>query len=229
LSHFVEFETARLLVADDDPILREFASVHLATPTVEVEVAEDGVAALERLTQGGIDIALIDLDMPRMDGFELIERIRWDEALKHLPIVVVTGREDMLAVDRAFAVGATSFVVKPLNWRLLSHQLAYVLRNARAEGQVRGQLEALRKVNDLKDRILRLSRQKITGPLNDILEAAQVIENQSARPETAAALRRIAEAAIALTQVHADMGEAERLGQDRAPAISASTVSSVSR
>ncbi|HTN41435.1 MAG TPA: response regulator, partial [Asticcacaulis sp.] len=183
MTHFVEFDSTRVLVADDDPILREFAMVHLATPTVEVEVAEDGVAALERLTQGGIDIALIDLDMPRMDGFELIERIRWDEQLKHLPIVVVTGREDMIAVDRAYALGATSFVVKPLNWRVLSHQLAYVLRNARAESRVRGRLEALQQVNDLKDSILRLSRQKITGPLNDILEAAQTIETHSAGPQ----------------------------------------------
>ena len=211
MSNFVEFDSARVLVADDDPILREFAMVHLATPTVEVEVAEDGVAALERLTQGGIDIALIDLDMPRMDGFELIERIRWDEQLKHLPIVVVTGREDMIAVDRAYALGANAFVVKPLNWRLLSHQLAYVLRNARAEGQVRGRLEALQQVNDLKDRILRLSRQKITGPLNDILESAQVIETHSDAPQISESLHRIAAASMALTRVHADMGEAEKL------------------
>lgn len=211
MTHFVEFESAHVLVADDDPILREFAMVHLATPTVEVEVAEDGLVALERLNQGGIDIALVDLDMPRLDGFELIERIRWDEQLKHLPIVVVTGREDMVAVDRAFALGATSFVVKPLNWRLLSHQLAYVLRNARAEGQVRGQLEALQKVNDLKDRILRLSRQKITGPLNDILESAQIIETHSALPQISESLNRIAAASMALTRVHADMGEAEKL------------------
>jgi CheY-like chemotaxis protein len=211
LTHFVECETARVLVADDDPILREFAVVHLATLNVEVEVAEDGLAALERLSQGGVDIALVDLDMPRMDGFELIERIRWDEQLKHLPIVVVTGREDMMAVDRAFALGATSFVVKPLNWRLLSHQLAYVLRNARAEGRVRDQLEALRKINGLKDRILRLSRQKLTGPLNDILESAQVIEAHSALPQITESLNRIAEASMALTRVHADMGEAENL------------------
>lgn len=211
MTHFVEFESARVLVADDDPILREFATVHLATPSVEVEVAEDGLVALERLNQGGIDIALIDLDMPRLDGFELIERIRWDEQLKHLPIVVVTGREDMVAVDRAFALGATSFIVKPLNWRLLSHQLAYVLRNARAEGRVRGQLEALQKVNDLKDRILRLSRQKITGPLNDILESAQIIETHNALPQISESLKRIAAASMALTRVHTDMGEAEKL------------------
>lgn len=140
--HFVTFEPARILVADDDPILREFASVHLATPTVEVEVAADGVEALERLQDGGFDLALVDLDMPRMDGFELIRRVRADAVLRHLPLVVVTGREDMVAVDRAYGEGATSFVVKPLNWRVLSHQLAYVLRNCRVEAGLRAQLAA---------------------------------------------------------------------------------------
>ena len=145
-SSFVEMETARVLVADDDPILREFAAVHLATPTVEVELAADGVLALERLQQGGIDIALVDLDMPRMNGFELIAQVRADDRLKHLPIVVVTGREDMVAVDRAYAAGATEFVVKPINWRLLSHQLAYVMRNNRAETALREENARMREL-----------------------------------------------------------------------------------
>ena len=141
---FVAFDMARVLVADDDPILREFAVVHLATPTVEVETAADGVLALQRLEQGGIDIALIDLDMPRMDGFALIAKVRTDPELMHLPIVVVTGREDMVAVDRAYAAGATGFVVKPINWRVLSHQLAYVLRNGRAEAALRDENARMR-------------------------------------------------------------------------------------
>ncbi|ESQ84864.1 hypothetical protein AEAC466_07350 [Asticcacaulis sp. AC466] len=210
-SHFIDFDTARILVADDDPILGQFAALHLATPTLAVEVAADGVAALERLQQGGIDLALINLDLPRMDGFELIERIRCDEPLKHLPIVVVTGHEDMTAVDKAFAIGATSFVVKPLNWRLLSHQLAYVLRNAQAESHMRSQLQDLQRVSDRKDRVLHLSRQNLTGPLADILDSALNIDHLSAAPEIAASLRRIAEASVALTRVHADMGDAERL------------------
>ena len=136
---------------DDDPILREFATVHLATSSVEVEVAGDGVVALEKLRTGGFDLALVDLDMPRMDGFELIRHIRADEILRHLPVVVVTGREDMIAVDRAYAEGATSFVVKPLNWRVLSHQLAYVLRNCRAEAALREQLAAAQPSPSLPD------------------------------------------------------------------------------
>lgn len=154
---FVDFEAARILVADDDPILREFACVHLATPSVEIELAADGVEALERLRQGDIDLVLVDLEMPRMDGYELIRVIRSDEVLCHMPVVVVTGREDIIAVDRAYAAGATSFVTKPLNWRVLSHQLAYVLKSARTEAALRSQLDAERQVGAEKTRLLKLA------------------------------------------------------------------------
>ncbi len=210
-SHFVPIARARLLVADDDPILREFAIANLSTPEVDVEVAEDGVAAWDILQDGQFDIALIDLDMPRMDGFELIERIRWDEALKHLPIVVVTGREDMVAVDRAFGLGATSFVVKPLNWRLLLHQLAYVLKNSRAEAEVRKQLKAVQDTADLKDRILRLSRAKLAAPLGVVVEQAAAITTMQASAEIQASLRAIATASMDLSRVCADLQEAEKL------------------
>lgn len=210
-SHFVPVEPAHLLVADDDPILREFAIANLSTPDVEVEVAEDGVAAWTRLDRGGIDIALVDLDMPGMNGFELIERIRWDERLKHLPVVVVTGREDMVAVDKAYALGATSFVIKPLNWRLLLHQLAYVLKNSRAEAEVRKQLIALQNTADLKDRILRLSRQKLTRPVHTIVDQAARLSTMEANAEIQACLRQIAFASQDVSQVCADMMEAEKL------------------
>jgi len=154
---FVDFEPACILVADDDPILREFACVHLATPSVEIELAADGIEALERLRAGGIDLALIDLEMPRMDGFELIRSIRDDPVLRHLPLVVVTGREDILAVDRAYAAGATSFVTKPLNWRVLSHQLAYVLKSARTETALREELAQERRSGAEKTRLLKMA------------------------------------------------------------------------
>lgn len=197
--HFVVFDRARLLVADDDPILREFAAVHLATPEVEVEVAEDGVAAWEALQAGGFDLALIDLDMPRMDGFELIRRIRADEALRHLPLVVITGREDMVAVDRAYAEGATSFVVKPINWRVLSHQLAYVLRNSRVEADLRRQLAAFESRDARKGQALQAS-------LGAISAAARRIEAATQDAEVRAGSQDIARLSEAVRQMHGAKG-----------------------
>ena len=131
--YYVVQESLRVLYADDDPILREFAAVHLATETCDVVTAEDGVAALEEIGRIRPDILLLDLEMPRMDGFEALHRLRGNPSTAHLPVIVVTGREDVAAIDRAFEAGATSFVSKPINWRLLSYQIRYVCRTSAAE------------------------------------------------------------------------------------------------
>jgi len=130
---YVLQEAVRILYVDDDPILREFAVVNLATERARVDTAADGRAALAAISGEPPDLVLLDLDMPEMDGFQVLEALRADPKFADLPVIVVTGREDVEAVDRAFAVGATSFVVKPLNWRLLSHQLRYVHRSAMNE------------------------------------------------------------------------------------------------
>lgn len=141
---YVLDDNARLLFVDDDPILREFAQVNLATATAEVDVAEDGLAALEALALCRYDLLLVDLEMPRLDGYGLLERLRADPETAHLPVIVETGREDVDAIDRAYRAGATSFVTKPLNWRLLSYQIRFTLRAARAEAALRQRINAPR-------------------------------------------------------------------------------------
>lgn len=128
---YVLQDEARILFVDDDPILRAFAQVNLATPNTEVDLAADGDAALESLRLGRYDLVLLDLEMPGINGFEVLSRIRNDLALKDLAVIVQTGREDVEAIDRCFHLGATSFVMKPLNWRLLAYQIRYVLRAER--------------------------------------------------------------------------------------------------
>lgn len=141
---YVVDEQARLLFVDDDPILREFAQVNLATATASVDVAKDGVAALEAMAVSTYDLLLVDLEMPRLDGYGLLEMLRADPATAHIPVIVETGREDVEAIDRAYKAGATAFVTKPLNWRLLSYQIRFTLRAARAEAALRQQFNARR-------------------------------------------------------------------------------------
>jgi CheY-like chemotaxis protein len=132
----------RVVFADDDPILREFALVHLSTEKAEVRAVADGDEALALLGEWPADILLLDLEMPRMDGFEVLSRLGEDGRLRNLPVIVVTGREDIAAIDRAYAAGATSFVSKPLNWRLLSYQIRYVRRAYKAEQAARAAVQA---------------------------------------------------------------------------------------
>jgi CheY-like chemotaxis protein len=131
---YVLDDEARILVTDDDPILREFARVHLTTPSASVELAESAEEGLDCLNKSEFDIALIDLEMPGMGGLEMIKRLRADPCHCDLPIIVVTGRDDTSSIDLAYEAGATSFVTKPVNWRLMSYQLRYVLRAHRLSG-----------------------------------------------------------------------------------------------
>jgi len=152
---YVLEEAVRILFVDDDPIMREFAVVHLSTDKANVAVAEDGLDALKAVSQDNFDLVLLDLEMPRMDGFEVLAALRADERTRHLPIIVVTGREDVGAIDRAFQAGATSFLVKPINWRLLSYQIRYVFRANQTEQSLylanhREHLEAQRAQGALK-------------------------------------------------------------------------------
>jgi CheY-like chemotaxis protein len=128
LFRFVLDEATRILAVDDDPIQLEFAAAYLSTPTASVETAESAEAGLAKLKAAPFDLLLVDLQMPGMDGFEMIHRVRADPQFADLPIVVVTGLEDIVNIDRAYDAGASSFVTKPVNWRLLSYHLRFVLR-----------------------------------------------------------------------------------------------------
>jgi DNA-binding response OmpR family regulator len=121
-----------------------------------------GLAALETVRP---DVVLLDLEMPRMDGFEVLTHMRANPETARIPVIVATGREDVGAIDRAFQLGATSFVVKPLNWRLLSYQIRYVHRThqgelsllarlAQGEAEVQGAREALGAVGVAGSRFL---------------------------------------------------------------------------
>ena len=76
--------------------------------------AADGVDALRKLTAGPFDIILTDINMPIMDGLKLVRRIRSDEALKHIPIVIITTEGADEDRQRALALGANAYITKPI-------------------------------------------------------------------------------------------------------------------
>ncbi|GGK34785.1 hybrid sensor histidine kinase/response regulator [Salinarimonas ramus] len=167
----------RLLVVDDDPIMREFASGQLDHPGGEVVTATDGEEALAILRRDPrFDLVLSDLEMPRMNGFSLLTEIRRDARLAHLPVVVITSREDMFAIDRAYEVGATSFVAKPVNWRLVGYQLRYVLRAARMEAQAHEARAQAQAASRLRESLLALLQHETRTPLNAIIGYSELLQ-----------------------------------------------------
>ena len=210
---YVFDEPTRILVVDDDPILREFASVYLTTPMSEVVLASDAATALDVLSREVFDIAMIDIEMPGMNGFELVECIRGQDKLRHLPIMMVTGREDIVSIDRAYTVGATSFATKPVNWRQLSHQLRYVVRASRnqAAGSLaqegRGHSRGAAAPWMTTD-----TRREFATSLGSIINVAKRIANGRA-PDREAALEIVAaaEALLLKSLVTGDASETQNL------------------
>jgi two-component system, sensor histidine kinase and response regulator len=179
---FVLDERARILFVDDDLILAEFAKVHLATPVAEVESDANGQAAWERLCGESFDLVLVDIEMPVLDGFGLLERIRADARFEHLPVIMLTGREDIASIDRAYRLGATSFVTKPVNWRQLSYNLRYVLRTSRMEAEIRRERDRAEELSQLKSNVLSLIKHEVRTPLNSIIGFSDIIRQQTDGP-----------------------------------------------
>lgn len=116
-------ERHRLLVVDDDLAIRMVSRLALAKAGFGVTEASDGFTALSWLRSHKFDAILLDARMPEMDGFETCRKIREELNGNPVPIVMVTGQDDDESIDAAFECGATDFVAKPLNWRIISQRL----------------------------------------------------------------------------------------------------------
>jgi two-component system chemotaxis sensor kinase CheA len=101
---------ARVLVVDDSPIIRDLLVELLTAAKLDVHTAADGAEALEVLDRHRVDLVLSDVEMPGIDGFELLTRIRGRDP--ELPVVMVTTRGSMADRERAAALGANAYLVK---------------------------------------------------------------------------------------------------------------------
>jgi len=118
----------KVLVADDSPTIRRRAAATLGEAGFEVTCVEHGQAAWAAMQSGARpDVVLCDILMPELDGYELCERIRGDERLKDLPVVLLRGTFEPWDQERAEAVGADAFIAKPFDPESLVGTLREVL------------------------------------------------------------------------------------------------------
>ena len=116
----------RVLVVDDDAFSRSVVAKRLLKYAQVVE-AEDGMAAVARMSEHQFSLAIVDLEMPNFGGLDLIRIIRGLAGHKHIPIVVVTGNESRAAFNDALMAGATSYLLKPLNWHGFGAHITHLL------------------------------------------------------------------------------------------------------
>lgn len=120
--------TPLILVVDDDVVVRNMMGKLLRKQGYDVIEAGNGIEAVEYFAQHQPQMVLLDVIMPMMNGFEACQQMRELDADFAIPIIMLTGLDDVVSVDRAFTVGATDFITKPINWSLFSQRVRYVLR-----------------------------------------------------------------------------------------------------
>ena len=105
----------RVLVVDDSISIRKFVQRFLDRSGYEVEVAPDGMEALNTMEQSKFDVVITDLEMPVMHGYDLIAEMKRKEELRNLPIVVLTSRAGEKHRQKALDMGAQDYLVKPFD------------------------------------------------------------------------------------------------------------------
>ncbi len=102
----------KIIIVEDEEILRNLLEKKLTAEGYNVEVAEDGEVGLEKIRANRPDLILLDIIMPKMGGFEMLEEMQKDESIKGIPVIVVSNSGQPVEIDRAQKLGATDWLVK---------------------------------------------------------------------------------------------------------------------
>jgi two-component system chemotaxis response regulator CheY len=116
-----------ILIADDSPTIRKFVSVSLSMQGFDVVSASDGMEAAEKLPMHRFDLIITDLNMPNMDGFELIKTIRTNELYKNVPIIILSSLAGNSEIEKGLSTGANSYIVKPFDPKRIQYEVSKYL------------------------------------------------------------------------------------------------------
>ena len=133
--------SATILIADDDGVSRKLLRRLLEQDGHVVLAAADGVEALEVFAGGGIDIVLLDIVMPELDGISVLERLKEQPDAKHVPVIMISAIEDTDSVVRCIEIGADDYLPKPFNPVILRARISAGLSKKRVHDLERARVQ----------------------------------------------------------------------------------------
>ncbi len=116
-----------ILVADDSATIRKFVSFALTAKGYKIIQVCDGMEALEKIPNEKIDLIITDINMPNVDGFELIKTVRENHDLTEMPIIVLSSLGGSDEIERGLEFGANSYLVKPFDPKRLLYEVSKYL------------------------------------------------------------------------------------------------------
>jgi CheY-like chemotaxis protein len=183
----------KILVVDDSGINRLMLSRYIQQEGHSVEGAENGLRALEMLRTGAFDVVLLDIDMPEMDGYAVLERLHADTRLREIPVIMITAVDEIESVVRCIELGAQDYLPKPFNPVLLHARLDACLEKKRLRDL---EIQYLEQVERLTD-------------------AAAAVETNTFEPESIAGVSARPDALGRLARVFQTMAREVRAREER--------------
>lgn len=136
-------EKFSILVVDDIRVGRKVLEKLLRMQGYQVSAAEDGIQALALLRSQPFDLVLLDILMPRMDGYQVLEQIKTDPKLNHIAVIMITSVDETAPIIRCIELGADDYVTKPYNRVLLKARIKQYVEKKMLQSQVQHLLEKL--------------------------------------------------------------------------------------
>jgi signal transduction histidine kinase len=223
------------LIVDDEATQRVTARAYLEAAGFEVFEAACGEDCLSYARRERPDLIMLDVLMPGIDGFDVCRLVRSDPDLMHTPILMVTALEDEDSIERAFAVGATDFLVKPIAWSLLAYRVRFTLRLNAVEQSIREALRLAETASQAKSAFLANMSHELRTPLNAIIGFSDFMRSGKPTPlssveyaahiyDSGTHLLQIVTDILDLSRVEAGMAELREEIVEIAPIIRASTL-----
>ena len=131
MRHMPGDKKIRILIIDDDIGFRDLLRLHLSAAGYQVQVAEDGVTGGRALLEQAPDLIVSDVNMPFLDGFELLSLMRSDAGTAAIPVILLSGRSDGDSMAKAVQLGAADFLTKPVTRDQLLESVQACLERSR--------------------------------------------------------------------------------------------------
>ncbi len=147
-------DTGKILVVDDNESNRNMLSRRLERQGHRVRLAEDGKRALEMLREQDFDLVLLDVMMPEMDGYQVLEHLHADDKLRGLPVIMISALDQLDTVVKSIELGAEDYLPKPFNPTVLRARIGACLEKKRLRDRERAYMKKLRSEQERSEQLL---------------------------------------------------------------------------
>ena len=181
--------SGKILVVDDNPANQEILFRRLELQGHEIVLAGSGKEALKIVSQGVFDLVLLDVMMPDMDGYEVLQRMKADTALRHIPVIMISACADISQVILCIEIGAEDYLPKPFNSTLLKARISATLEKKRLREQELKFISQAMQAEAALERHKALSQavagvaHEINTPLGIVKTGLSIINNRLTLPD----------------------------------------------